>query len=327
MEGFYFFREPGAESVHGFSASINSISNIDCFSEDFVVTNLDKTAIYSFKNQQDLNIDELDRIFSDLKLDDLKPAHNVSFHEYQRIVNEAIKFGQGNRKVVVSRVRSRSFDYSKGLKSAFLKLCNRYDSAFVYLFYIPGYGLWIGATPEVLVKGKLPKLEIYSLAGSRNTANPFKWTSKEYEEQEIVTNEISSRLNSLGVTFKIGRVETVQAGQIEHLRTVINVESFQPMNLVNELHPTAAVCGHPRQEALRFIRENEKHNREFYTGVIGWKQDSELALYVNLRCARIDTQKIHCFAGGGITEKSDVIKEWEETNFKTETLLSVLEKK
>ena len=47
-------------------------------------------------------------------------------------------------------------------------------------------------------------------------------------------------------------------------------------------------------------------------------------LVVNLRCMNIDSDIITLFAGGGITEKSDSEKEWEETELKINTLKTLL---
>ena len=47
-------------------------------------------------------------------------------------------------------------------------------------------------------------------------------------------------------------------------------------------------------------------------------------LVVNLRCMNIDSGIITLFAGGGITNKSDSEKEWEETELKINTLKTLL---
>ena len=49
-------------------------------------------------------------------------------------------------------------------------------------------------------------------------------------------------------------------------------------------------------------------------------------LFVNLRCARISLNEIQLFVGGGITEKSNAEQEYEETEIKSQTLLSIIKK-
>jgi isochorismate synthase len=90
------------------------------------------------------------------------------------------------------------------------------------------------------------------------------------------------------------------------------------------LHPTSAVCGMPKEPALQFILDNEKHSRAFYSGFLGpVNVASETHIFVNLRCMQIYTDKAVLYAGAGITADSDPQKEWEETELKCLTLLNV----
>ena len=41
-------------------------------------------------------------------------------------------------------------------------------------------------------------------------------------------------------------------------------------DLLQELHPTPAVCGLPKEEAFRFIPDNEGYDRSYYSGFTGW---------------------------------------------------------
>ncbi|MFB1039347.1 MAG: chorismate-binding protein, partial [Polaribacter sp.] len=101
--------------------------------------------------------------------------------------------------------------------------------------------------------------------------------------------------------------------------------------LIRALHPTPAVCGLPRELARTFLFENENYDRSFYTGFLGELnlQDSKdtaksSALFVNLRCMRIQNNKAAIFVGGGITKDSDAANEWEETVFKAKTMKRML---
>jgi len=96
-------------------------------------------------------------------------------------------------------------------------------------------------------------------------------------------------------------------------------------DFVAELHPTPAVCGLPKNLADDFIKENEKHDRKYYSGYLGpWKLNQEVNLFVNLRCMEITCDQFVLYAGGGITSKSIPEREWEETIQKAKTLLDVI---
>lgn len=59
--------------------------------------------------------------------------------------------------------------------------------------------------------------------------------------------------------------------------------------MLQELHPTPAVCGLPKEEAYQFILQTEPHDRLFYSGIIGWiDPQGDTTLYVNLRCMHVE---------------------------------------
>ena len=111
-----------------------------------------------------------------------------------------------------------------------------------------------------------------------------------------------------------------------HLCTRIKAHQKKPKlrELVDALHPTPAVGGIPKKEALKFINSEEGYDREFYTGYLGPFSLNSTELFVNLRCAEYSNQQLSFFVGAGITEESEPMMEWEETQRKAETLLAAL---
>jgi isochorismate synthase len=96
--------------------------------------------------------------------------------------------------------------------------------------------------------------------------------------------------------------------------------------VLHSLHPTSAVCGMPKQEALSFILEKEGYNRAFYSGFLGPVHlQGQSNLFVNLRCMQLQKTSAILYVGAGITQDSIPCAEWDETVLKSKTLLSVLE--
>ncbi|NBO61673.1 MAG: hypothetical protein EBU82_12015 [Flavobacteriia bacterium] len=93
---------------------------------------------------------------------------------------------------------------------------------------------------------------------------------------------------------------------------------------MRQMHPTPAVCGIPPYLAQESIKSLERHQRELYTGVIGFMNPEQTHCYVNLRCAQIIDGMLHAYAGAGITADSDPEAEWIETENKSNTLFSLL---
>ena len=64
-------------------------------------------------------------------------------------------------------------------------------------------------------------------------------------------------------------------------------ESFDLSSLVEKLHPTPAVAGFPKKEALEFIKKHEQYKRSFYSGYFGLSDNKDVQYFVNLRCMQV----------------------------------------
>ncbi|MCT4623992.1 MAG: chorismate-binding protein, partial [Schleiferiaceae bacterium] len=200
-----------------------------------------------------------------------------------------------------------------------------YPRTNVYILSHEKTGLWIGASPETLVKVNDGKFKTMALAGSKLEYQ--EWSDKEKEEQKIVADYITNILEGYNFEkLRIKGVQTVSAGPIQHLRTHYEapIGENDPMEIAEKLHPTPAVCGVPTDLTKQYLKDNEGYNRELYTGFIGVKHENNFDSFVNLRCMRIYNDRIQLFAGGGITAESRPEIEWNETQTKIQTLMRVI---
>jgi len=270
------------------------------------------------------------------------------------LINKGIEAVKNNQftKVVLSRKETVQISETNPI-SIFKKLLNTYPLAFVYCWFHPKVGLWLGATPETLLKIEGNRFSIMSLAGTQDYkgSTDVVWKDKEKNEQNIVTDFIIEHLKPSVENIKISETETVKAGNLLHLRTMISAqlkpEVTNLKQLIFDLHPTPAVCGFPKSAAKAFILENEPYNRDFYTGFLGeLNLETRIApksskknienrayavtkkstqLYVNLRCMQLQGNDAHIYIGGGITETSNAAAEWEETVSKSKIIKSILQ--
>jgi isochorismate synthase len=235
-------------------------------------------------------------------------------------------------KVIVSRLIPFQRT-NESIGEIYVQLFNQTPNAFVYLTNLPDAGLWMGATPEVLLKSDGKKLETVSLAGtqSRRSDDDYSWHTKEIEEQAFVSRyllDVFYRFNIHPYTTQ--GPETMVSGKVAHLSTSFRFSAKKlASNLgdfIADLHPTPAVCGYPKAKAAHYIPTIEKHDRRYYTGYLGpWRLNGDVGLFVNLRCMEIKPQQYILYSGGGITARSVPEDEWEETNKKATTLLSAIE--
>ncbi|PKQ62237.1 hypothetical protein BZG02_13035 [Labilibaculum filiforme] len=262
----------------------------------------------------------------------LESASTLYFNQVTEMIKD-LKNGKLN-KVILSRVQILEGMGLNDAVESFLKLSEAYHSAFVFLVAIPNVGTWIGASPETLLSSKNSEVETVALAGTQKLSDRLmsqvKWEDKDVKEQAFVSSYIEEVLAQHNVRdYKRTGPVSSQAGNVVHLKTTYLLSgkmSFpQLSSLVQDLHPTPAVCGLPKIKALELIREVEQHDREYYAGYLGpIESNGSISLFVNLRSMKVLENQMALFVGGGITADSLPDKEWEETCLKAQTLLNVI---
>ncbi|HQU08656.1 MAG TPA: chorismate-binding protein, partial [Opitutales bacterium] len=155
-------------------------------------------------------------------------------------------------------------------------------------------------------------------------------SEKDLWEQNLVLKTIVENLESLGLKPAYpDTVRLVQLANVQHLCTPITAELSSDLHLldvVSKLHPTPAVGGMPRQEALKIIQQLEPNPRGLYAGPLGWFNDrGEGEAIVALRCAWIHGNCARLYAGSGIVAGSEPLLERQETQIKWEALRPILQ--
>jgi isochorismate synthase len=202
----------------------------------------------------------------------------------------------------------------------------------------PESGTWIGASPEVIVGLEDNTIfKTVALAGTKTFQDGINlktvaWTQKEIEEQALVERYIISCFKKIRLReYDEQGPKTVVAGNLLHLKSEFTVDmkatNFPQLGsvMLQLLHPTSAVCGMPLEPALKFLKEHEGYDRQYYAGYLGPVNfNNQTNLFVNLRCMQLQDQQALLYAGAGITIDSDPEEEWNETELKLNTLLKVI---
>ena len=232
------------------------------------------------------------------------------------------------RKVVLSRPLTIPGSIVGRVPELFLQTASKYPAALVSLVYVPGRELWLGASPEILLSVRDGEAETMALAGTKRSDDGSDWGEKEREEQQIVADSITEVLTRLsGELPEKSDVFTRRAGNVSHLCTRFRcrVDAGKIDALLQELHPTPAVGGFPKEEAMQWIRRTEHYNRRYYAGYCGPVSDAgTFSLFVNLRCMEFLDNSTRLYVGGGITAASCPESEWDETVLKSQTLLDLI---
>lgn len=329
---FVAYRKPNTNEVISVFQNDSTLHRIHDFSEKgfvFAPYNKEASAILIlpdkvFSHEYQLREFEFNSAgFPEISEEDKTYHIEIVKKGIKEIVNSKLEKVVLSRKIVVTHKSSPI--------KIFRKVLDTYPYAFCYIWYHPKIGLWIGATPELLMLKQNTSLVTVSLAGTiKNTTtdNPL-WGKKELEEQDMVTRHITHQLRNYVDDLSIGKVNSVRAGNLWHLKTKIwgTIHDLELEQIILALHPTPAICGLPVREAETFIKTFENYDREFYTGYLGELnigKDKNTHLFVNLRCMQIKGNSALLYVGGGITSGSNAEQEWIETVHKSETMLNMI---
>lgn len=252
---------------------------------------------------------------------------------------DAIKSGK-LEKVVLARDISASSKSKINVRGLLQRLEIEYPSTWIFL--VDGL---IGATPELLVRLSKSLVTSRVLAGTiRKTGNEDRdltlaaslaKSSKDLEEHEYAVRSVADALAPFCSSTNVPESPFVlHLSNVMHLATdvtgVLN-DSAKPADiftLIEKLHPSAAVCGTPTEEAKQLIKKLEQMNRGRYAGPVGWidaHNDGEVA--IALRCGELssDRKMIRIFAGCGIVAGSDPFNEFAESQAKLMPMRTALE--
>ena len=229
-------------------------------------------------------------------------------------------------------VLSRSIDVPRTDDATPLELfqlaCDRYPRMMVSLVYTEHSGLWLAATPEILLSGHDNVWQTIALAGTMPYEEELRWSDKNIQEQRYVATYITRQLEQFTSDFTEEGPRTARAGHLAHLRSDFRFTLYNNKvigSLIQALHPTPAVCGLPKQQAFRFILQNEHHDRSYYSGFMGpLFVEGQTNLFVTLRCMRIFDNCYRLYAGGGLLKDSVEEQEWQETETKLDTMRNLL---
>lgn len=233
------------------------------------------------------------------------------------------------RKLVLARSVVEAKDEGTTPRSIFLKACERYPRSYIALFYTEETGMWLIASPEVLLCGDTDGYQTMALAGTmKYEGEDMLWSAKNQEEQQLVADYIRTCLQPFASEITESKPYTARAAHLAHLRTdfTFRLKDTQRLgSFLTAFHPTPAVCGMPKDEAQQFILHNEQLNRGYYSGFSGLLGDNGMAkLYVTLRCMQLSRSACRLYAGGGLLKESVEENEWQETEAKLDTMRQLL---
>ncbi len=350
---FVAYHKPSAKSINGLLQNSSEVQSVDYLQKGFVMAEFSGSRQTHFINLKDSQLIETKydtNSFNFAASTESNWIESISKKEYEDKIQKTIDYiltGEAEKVVFSRKIKVES---SQDIFQAFENLLFLYEDAFTYLWHHPSLGTWLGATPETLVTLQRNRLSTMALAGTKVASDNSNedWGVKEKEEQNYVTQAIVNAIKKYSNQIDVGETSTKKAGKLLHLHTPIQakIEKTDFQKILEDLHPTPAVAGLPKEKSIDFIVANEAYQRKYYTGFLGevnfpqqvnqrkTRKNQEFTavqpripqtdLYVNLRCMEFSGSHYNLYVGGGITRDSDPKAEWQETQNKSQTMLNVL---
>ncbi len=204
------------------------------------------------------------------------------------------------------------------------------------------FGIWdknlkfgiIGSSPEVLFLKKPNHIKTLAVAGTftnhdLNSA-PREKLNKLFKEHKIVVSGLEQELNSKG-EIKCGQMKIIPQGSYSHFVTDIDLypkDDLDVTNLLQAIHPSAALGGFPKENARSWLDEIEKKyvKRYLYGSVITHMESEQSAICIGcIRAIHWQDSEVFISAGGGVVKESVLDEEWLEIQLKIKFIRDLFE--
>ncbi|WP_029144693.1 isochorismate synthase [Microbacterium luticocti] len=243
-------------------------------------------------------------------------------------------------KVVVARDLVGTVPEGADLRRLVHELATGYPDTWAYA--VDGM---IGASPETLVTVDAGQVTARVLAGTRPrgadaaedvaAAAALASSAKDLDEHGYAVHSVTEALAPHTTSLRTSEHPfTLELPNVWHLATDVAgtlTDGSTSLDLIQALHPTAAVAGTPTDAAIEVIRRLEPFDRGRYAGPVGWidaNGDGEWA--IALRGAQFGSEAVGglipvtAYAGAGIVAGSDPGAELLETRVKFRPIVDAL---
>jgi para-aminobenzoate synthetase component 1 len=273
-----------------------------------------KEMLYAFGNENnipsDVSVDTHDILWSH------EDPNQKKYHNSFNIVIESEKAGNSYLTNLTYRV---PISTNLSMRDIFLTSSARYR-------------LWISNqfvcfSPEIFIKVTDKEISSYPMKGTidaniPNAAQKLMEDKKEIAEHATIVDLIRNDLSMVAEHVRVPKyryIERLETNSGPILQTSSKIQGrllpfYQrhPGDLLMKLLPAGSITGAPKQKTVEIIKQAEKYQRGFYTGVMGIWKDGNIDSSVMIRFIDEENGKLYYKAGGGITAQSEEEKEYNE---------------
>lgn len=252
------------------------------------------------------------------------------------------KFDEGGLdKVILARQTELSFSGKVPAIRFLLDYPFPENAAYRFYFEPVEAHAFVSFTPERLYRRDDDLLQTEALAGTVTkekvkaddlTASKLLLGSeKDVREHRFVKDTIYRELQPVCSDIDMQeQVDVLQLNRLAHLyarcRARLRPEFRNDSTVLRQLHPTPAVGGVPREEAMELILSVEPFCRGWYAAPVGWFSHDAAEFAVGIRSALVVEDKVYLYSGAGLVRGSDPESEWEEVDQKIGDILAITQR-
>jgi len=183
------------------------------------------------------------------------------------------------------------------------------------------------------IKGTMPRS--HDKAQDKQNAATLKNSNKDRAENVMIVDLLRNDLakvckpNSV-VVPKLFDIESFPA--VHHLVSTVEgqlANEYSANDLLRGAFPGGSITGAPKIRAMEIIEQLEPHRRSVYCGSIGYISSCgamDTSITIRTLIGEKASNKIFCWAGGGLVADSTAESEYQETFDKVQRILPVLSK-
>lgn len=183
-------------------------------------------------------------------------------------------------------------------------------------------------SPERFIKIENNTISTYPMKGTidakiKNAKNKILNNKKEMAEHTMVVDLLRNDLSIVSKNVRVGDfryVEKIKAGERELLQVSSSIKGDLEKGWQNKLGevitkmlPAGSISGTPKKRTIEIIKDVEKYDREYFSGIFGVFDGENLDSAVMIRFIQKNSSGDLLYkSGGGITIDSDLQKEYKE---------------
>ena len=288
----------------------------------------------------------VDRVISDsdcsaMKLPELLDlSYNPDEKEWIEQCQKALQTFTSGGMEKIMLARQTVLEFSSNFSPLLFLLQYPYPQNAIYrLYFEPAENhAFFSFSPERLYRREGNMLLTEALAGTcskesingsdREASEALLGSEKDIREHKFVKDMIYLELLKICSDIDMPEdVQVLQLNRLAHLYTrcaaKLKPEFENDSAVLKLLHPTPAVGGVPKIEAMQHIMDLEPFSRGWYAGPVGWISRDAAEFSVAIRSALVNGRFAYLYSGAGLVKGSNPFSEWEEVDQKIGDMLAI----